>query len=193
MALALAALEALAVTITVEVDIDGVSVLRAPVHGQDAGIALLHRGQLLVDLLVFDLYSGFICGEALVFTQGHLGIQRHLIADGHRLIFVQMIIRDSGVPYRAVSGILAAGLERVQRQGVNGVLVKHVAAVHALDDHAGGLALAEAGHHDPALGLQVCLVYGRLKGLRVDRDLEGQLAIRSLNIFRVHGCIPPIP
>ena len=65
-------------------------------------------------------------------------------------------------------GLIGGGIDVV-----DGLLIEHGGAVHALDDLAGGLALPEAGDGDVLAGLQICLLNRGLKRIRL--YLDGQL------------------
>ena len=185
-ALGLAAVKRLAVHKSLKVQNDGVAGLGFAVNRLDAGIALLHAGKFRVNLCLGD-GDGLLGNlDALVFAEGDLGIEFRRDRQHDAAVFGGLHIGNGG---------LADGLDLLLGNGclvdlgedlVDGVLIEHLRAVHALDEFARGLALAEAGDHDVLADLGICLVQRSLE--LVLCDLNGNLcaAVFFLYVFDVH-------
>ena len=170
--LGLAAVEGDAVDEALEVEDYGVAVLHGALDVEIAGVALAGVGELGVYLLVGDGGLGVGDLEALVLAEGHDGIEVGGEGDGADLVLVDVVVGDGGGAHGVEALFLDGELKGLGGELLDGVVVEDVRAVHALDDHAGGLALAEAGDVYAVLQLAVGLVDGLLKGLGVYFDLE---------------------
>ena len=144
-----------------------------PVHGHQAGGPADIGLQLILDVLVGDVHLGLGGGEALVGLQGDLGADGDQGGEDEALLLVDLHDVHDGVAHvlqvLLLHGLLIGGGIDV----VDGLLIEHGGAVHALDDLAGGLALPEAGDGDVLAGLQICLLNRGLKRIRL--YLDGQL------------------
>ena len=173
--LRLAALKRLAVDKALEVDGDGVAVLRFALDGLDAGVALGHTVQLGVDVGLTDGHGLLRDLDALVFAEGDLRIERGGNGQGNIALFRGVHI-DNRRRADGLQALLGDGLLIDLRENfVDGIFIEHRGAVHALDHLARGLALAEAGDHDVLAALGIRLVQGHFK-LRLF-DLDGDLGI----------------
>ena len=185
-ALGLAAVKRLAVHKALEVQNDGVAGLGFAVDGLDAGVALLHAGKLCVDLSLGD--GDRLLGDldALVFAEGDLGIE--LGGDGQHdaAVLGGLHIGNGGLADSLELLLDNGSLVNVGEDLAHGVFIENLRAVHALDEFARGLALAEAGDHDVLADLGICLVQCGLE--LVLRDFDGDLccAVFFLYVFDVH-------
>ena len=184
---AFSAAEGFAVLIAVEVDDDGVAGPGGTVHLHDAAVALADGLDLKIDVLFRDLSRGLVGRQTLVLAQGRHGIQGGFKGDRQRLVLADLVIRDGGIAHGALAAGIDAGTVRLQRQGIDGLVMEHVLAVHTLDHRAGRLASAEAGDGDALLVAQIRLVDRRLERRGVDGDVEGHFVVFFFDVFGVHG------
>ena len=188
--LGLAAVKGDAVHKALKVQGDGIAVLHGPLHVLETGGALAG----VLNLLLYGFLGNgglVVLGlQALIVAQSDLRVHIALEGDGGNALVAHRKIDDGGSAHHLKLALLRALLERVRGQQLNRVVMEHVLAVHSFDDHAGSLALAEAGHIDLALGLLVAFRDGLLKGLRVNLHLEyGGAVLFLFDVFHDHGVI----
>ena len=184
--LALAALERLAVDKAFKVQHNGVAELRGALNGLDAGGSLRHTLQLCLHIGFQDLHFGLGGLNALVGAELNFGIQRGLDRQGQRAVFRNFHIRDRGSADRLELLLGHSGVVDLREQDVDRFFIENALAVHALDDLARRVTLAEAGHHDLLFLLQVRTVDGRLKLLLVDHHNDLCVAVFLFNALNVH-------
>ena len=186
--LALAALERLAIVEAFEVDDGDVALLGLAVNRDEAGVALGHLVQALLNVVSADLDLFLLRGQALVLAELDLGIHGNGRLEGEAVL-VDLVVHDLDLGIADnVEAALADGLRICLGQGdVNGIAVENARAVELFDHLAGGLAGAEAGNAELAAGLGVGLGNGGFKFLRADLDGHRDSALFQLfNIFDSH-------
>ena len=186
--LSLAALKSGAVHKALEVEHYGVALLHGAVNVLIAGVALALVGELLVDVLVGDLGHGVDALEALVLAEGDDRVELGVEGDGESLGVVDVVVGDGGHAHGVKLLLLDGVLKRLGGEDLDGLIVEDVAAVHALDNYARGLALAEARDVYAALELLIRAVDSLLKALGVHFDLEqGGVVLFLFYILDDHG------
>ena len=186
--LALTALERFAVVEALEVDDGDVALLGLAVDGDEAGVALGHLIEALLDIVGADLDLFLLSRQALVFAELDLGIHGNGRLEGEAVL-VDLVVHDLDLGIADnIEAALADGLRICLGQGdVNGIAVENARAVELFDHLAGGLAGAEAGNAELAAGLGVGLGNGGFKFLRADLDGHRDSALFQLfNIFDSH-------
>ena len=185
-ALGLAAVKRLAVYEALKIQNDGVAGLGFAVDRFDAGVALLHAGKLCVNLCLGD-GDGFLGDlDALVFAEGDLGIKLGGDSQHDAAILGGLHIGNGGLADGLELLLDNDSLVNVGEDLVDGVFIEHLRAVHALDEFARGLALAEAGDHDVLADLGICLVQRGLELVLCDLDGNFRGAVFFLYVFNVH-------
>ena len=172
--LCLAALEGLIVHKALEVDDDGVAVGCCAVDGLDARVALCHTIHFRVNFALFDLHLALGHLKALVLAEDDLGIDGDLKGVDELLVVVDLLIEQAGRADALKAALGTAGLKSLLRQRLDGFGIEHVLAVHALDDGARRLALAEAGHVEMVLILFICFVDRIVKDIGRDLHFKGR-------------------
>ena len=165
-----------------------VALLHGAVNIDEAGVALARVGQGRLDFLIRDLGLGVHALQALILAQRDLRVELGAEGDGEDLRVVNVEVNDGGHTH-GVKLLLAHGvLESLGGEALHGVLIEDVGAEHTLYNHARGLALAEAGDVYAALELLIRAVYGLVKALGVDLDLEhGGVVFFLFYILDDHG------
>ena len=172
--LGLAAVETLAVEITVEVDVGDITHLSLALNVYLAGVALAGSFELVADLVLVYLCGVALCAQTLVLAEGDLGVEGdgEGVSDG--LVIGDVDVNDGGGADELDVVLGHALLESLGSQLVHSVLIEHLCAVHAFDDCAGSLALAETGDIYAVLILQICGVDGSFKLGCVGLDLKSK-------------------
>jgi len=177
--LGLAAVEGHAVHAAVEIDDDGVALAGGAVNGDLTGVALLHAGELGLDLLVGDGVLGTLGGQALVVLEGDLRLNRRDGDKGEHAV-LDVDVGDARLVDRLDAGLGHRGLIGVGDADVHGLLIEETGAVELLDHLARRAAGAEALNVDLADVLAVCFLTGVLKGLGLDGDVQRDLVVLFL-------------
>ena len=186
--LALAALERLAIVEAFEVDDGDVALLGLAVNRDEAGVALGHLVQALLNVVSADLDLFLLRGQALVLAELDLGIHGNGRLEGEAVL-VDLVVHDLDLGIADnVEAALADGLRICLGQGdVNGIAVENTRAVELLNHLAGGLAGAEAGNAELTACLGVSLGNSGFKLLRADLNGHRDSALFQLfNIFDSH-------
>ena len=172
------------------VDVHGIAVLGGTVHADHAGVLLAQALDLAVDLLIGHVGGILFRFQALVLAQSRLG--PHVGAEGQKS---PLLVGDLGGGHRGTphdAQLLLLYGEHESRAGgiLDRVFIKHVLAVEALYDHAGRLALAEAGHLDAAAVLAVGGGDVLFKLRAGELDLEGHGIVFFTDVLDDHGVSP---
>ena len=188
----LPALESNSIQEAFKVDDHGVAVLGGALDGADAGDILRHAVDLGVHFALLDLRVDLLDLNALVLAEGDGGIEVGDDGQGDGIVIGNVHIGNAGT---------ADGLHILRHDGFlidlrehffNCIFKKDMLAVSSLDDHAGRLALAEAGDGDVLAVLEIRLVDGRLQlGLG---QLHGNGCFGSFFFyaFNIHLDNPPM-
>ena len=174
------------------VDVHGVAVLRGTLHGDEAGVLLAQALDVAVNLFVGDFNGGLLRLKALILAEGDLGVNVGAEAQKRAVL-----LGDLGIGHGRTADGLKLALSDAERKSVvrgviKGVIIEHVLAVHALNDHAGRLALAEAGDHDAAASLQICTVDILFKLGGVELDIKGNGVFFFLAVLDNHVGVTPL-
>ena len=175
--LALAALERLAVQEALEVDDGGVALLSLALHAHKARVAVRELLEALVHVSGGDLHIVLGSGQALVLAQSHLGIDGHGGLEGKAVLRALAHHLHFGITHHAELLLLHGRFVGLGERVIDGLFEKHLCAVHALDDLAGGLAGTEARNIDLLAHLLICLFDGGLELCRADLDGQGNLTL----------------
>ena len=187
-ALALAAVKGHATREALKVDVGGVALLGSPVHADEAAVAVGHLTEAVVHVggHHLDLRLGSL--QALILAQLHLGVHGHGALEGAAL-GVHALQLHLGIAHHVQLLLRHGGLIGVGQHDIHGFLIKDLGAIHLLDDLAGRLAGAEAGHVDLAAHLQIRLVDSGLKLLGADGNGQCHSALLYLlAALDIHGC-----
>ena len=171
-----AAVELLTVDEAGKIDRGVVAQLRLALNVDQTGVALLvERLMILGDF------------KALVLAENDLGIDGDLKGVDELLVVVDLLIEQAGRADALKAALGTAGLKSLLRQRLDGFGIEHVLAVHALDDGARRLALAEAGHIELALVLFIYFVDRVIKHVGRDLHLKGRHILFFLfDVLDVH-------
>ena len=179
--LALAAIKRLAVQEALEVDDSGVALLGLALHAHQTGVAVRELLQALVHIGGSNLDLVLRGGQALVLAQGDLGIYGSGSLEGKAFLGAVTDHLHGRIAHDLQLLLLHSGLIGLGERDIDGLLEKHLCAVHALNDLAGGLARAEARHVDLLAHLLICLFDGSLE--LGGADLDGQSDLAFFNFF----------
>ena len=158
-----------------------VAQLRLALNVDQTGVALLDIQHLLVDLALVERLMILGDFEALVLAEDDLGIDGDLKGVDELLVVVDLLIEQAGRADALKAALGTAGLKSLLRQRLNGFGIEHVLAVHALDDGARRLALAEA------LVLFIYFVDRVIKHVGRDLHLKGRHILFFLfDVLDVH-------
>ena len=187
-----AAVERNAVEQSGVVDVHGVAVLRGALHGNKTGILLAQALDVAVNLFIGDFGGGLFRLKALILAERDLGVNVGAEAQNSAVL-----LRDLGVGHGRTADGLELALGNAERKSVvrgiiKRIIIEHVLAVHPLDNHAGRLALAEAGNHDAAAGLQICTVDVLFKLGSVELDIKGNGVFFFLAVLDNHVGVTPL-
>ena len=177
--LTLAAVEGLTVQESLEVDDDSVALLGLPVHAHEAGVAVRELLEALVHVSGGDLHLVLGSGELLVLTQSDLRVHGSGGLESKAVLRALAHQLHGGIAHDLELLLLHSGLIGIGERNIDGLLEKHLCAVHALDHLTGGLAGTEARNVDLLAHLLICLFDGSLKLCRT--HLNGQ---RDLTFFQ---------
>ena len=172
-----AAVKLLAVDEAGKVDRDVVAHLRLALDIDQAGVALLDVMHLFVDLALVKRFVVLRNLEALVLTELHFRIHADLKGVDQLFVLGDLLVDQARSADTLKAAVGTAGLERVLRQRLDGVGIEHFLAVHALDDGARSLALAETGHVEMVLVLFIYFVD------RVVKDIGRDLHFKGRHVF----------
>ena len=182
-----AAVELLTVDKAGKIDRGVVAQLRLALNVDQTGVALLDIQHLLVDLALVERLMILGDFKALVLAEDDLGIDGDLKGVDELLVVVDLLIEQAGRADALKAALGTAGLKSLLRQRLDGFGIEHVLAVHALDDGARRLALAEAGHIELALVLFIYFVDRVIKHVGRDLHLKGRHILFFLfNVLDVH-------
>ena len=157
---------------TLKVDDSSIATLGLALHTDKTGIAVSQLLQALFHIGGSDLHLGLLSLQALVLAQRHLGIH------GSGRLERKAVLRDlahhfnSGIADNLQLLLLHSSLIGLGERNIDGLLEKHLGAIHPLDHLAGGLAGAEARNTDLPAHLLICLFNSSLK--RGSVHLDGQ-------------------
>ena len=111
-----------------------------------AGVALADGVELIVNILVGNALILALCFETLVLAESDLGVKGNFKSVGSGAVIGHVHIDDGRSADHAQLGFIKAELESLGGELVHSVLIEDLCAVHALNDSARSLALAEAGN-----------------------------------------------
>ena len=151
--------------------------LRLALNIEQAGVALLNVMHLFVDLALVKRFVVLRNLEALVLTELHFRIHADLKGVDQLFVLGDLLVDQARSADTLKAAVGTAGLERVLRQRLDGIGVEHFLAVHALDDGARSLALAETGHVEMVLVLFIYFVD------RVVKDIGRDLHFKGRHVF----------
>ena len=172
-----AAVKLLAVDEAGKVDRNVVAHLRLALDIDQAGVALLDVMHLFVDLALVKRFVVLRNLEALVLTELHFRIHADLKGVDQLFVLGDLLADQARSADTLKAAVGTACLERVLRQRLDGVGIEHFLAVHALDDGARSLALAETGHVEMVLVLFIYFVD------RVVKDIGRDLHFKGRHVF----------
>ena len=179
MVLALAALERLAVQETLEIDDSGIAALGCAVHAHQTGVAVRQRLQTLVHVSGSDLHFGLFSLQALVLAQSDLRVHGSGSLEGEAVLGDLAHHLNGGIADDLQLLLLHSGLIGLREGNIDGLLEKHLCAIHPLDHLAGCLAGTETRDIDLTAHLLICLFDSSLK--LGGADFNGQ---RDLAFFQ---------
>ena len=182
-----AAVKLLAVDEAGKVDRDMVAHLRLALNIEQAGVALLDIVHLFVDLALVKRFVVLRNLEALVLTELHFRIHADLKGVDQLFVLGDLLVDQARRTDALKAAVGTAGLERILCQRLDGIGVEHFLAVHALDDGARSLALAEAGHVEMVLVLFIYFVDRIVKDIGRDLHFKGRHVFLFLfDVLDVH-------
>ena len=171
--LALAALEGDAVDKALEIDHSHIAVLCSTIlHTDVTGVALAHLPDFLVDLFVLDLDIRFLGLQAFIFAELHLRLHSNLHLDDGTVLAHFLYFRIIGLVNRFQAGFLHSLPDRLRVDDLDGVLIKDLRAIDALNEGAGSLALAEAVHGNILFLLEIRFVDSVVKRCGINRYFQ---------------------
>ena len=184
-----AAVETLTVKVAVKVDVDSVAQLGSTVVNVDhTGVALADGVELIVNILIGNALILALCFETLVLAERDLRVKGNFKGVGSGAVIGHVHIDDGRSADHAQLGLIKAELESLGGELVHSVLIEDLCAVHALNDSARSLALAEAGNIYRSLVLEVCAVDCGFKLGSVGLYLKsGSLIFFVLYVLQNHG------
>ena len=172
-----AAVKLLAVDEAGEVDRDMVAHLRLALNIEQAGVALLNVMHLFVDLALVKRFVVLRDLEALVLAELHFRIHADLKGVDQLFVLGDLLVDQARRADALKAAVGTAGLERVLCQRLDSVGIEHFLAIHALDNGARGLALAETSHVEMVLVLFIYFVD------RIVKDIGRDLHFKGRHIF----------
>ena len=176
------------------IQVDDIAVFDGTIGNISHGGGLFH---ILLDAGV-DFFIGYLVHildglQALIFAQLHIGLYKYL--DGELQILANADLFHF-VHFGAIHNLdimfLHAGFIFAGEENIKSIIIEYGFAIHAFDDLAGGLALAEAGHIHLAAHLQIGLLNSFVKFF--GSDFKGDLHLIARDFFyRVtHKEHPPL-
>ena len=148
-----AAVKLLAVDEAGEVDRDVIAQLRLALNIEQAGVALLNVMHLFVDLALVKRFVVLRDLEAFVLAELHFRVHTDLEGIDQLFVLGDLLVDQARRADALKAAVGTAGLERILCQRLDGVGIEHFLAIHALDDGARSLALAETSHVEMVLVL----------------------------------------
>ena len=146
---------------------DGVAVLSCSLHGDEAGVSLLHRLEFAFDVLFVEFLLGDLRLNALVILDDYFRSDSNGNGDFEALALFQLFFAESQV--RSVDGLQSQFFQRLGITGSQAVIYRvfeeDAFSVSLLDDTAGRLALAESRHFDLASLFSICLIESSIEFL----------------------------
>ena len=138
---------------------------------------------MAVNLFVGDFNGGLLRLKALILAEGDLGVNVGAEAQKRAVL-----LGDLGIGHGRTADGLELALSDAERKSVvrgviKGVIIEHVLAVHALNDHAGRLAAAS---------LQICTVDILFKLGGVELDIKGNGVFFFLAVLDNHVGVTPL-
>ena len=172
--LTLAAVKGHAVDASVKVDDNGISVGGGCIrHINLAGVLLLDDLQLVFDLQLGHLVRDLLRFDPHVSFNGDGGLHRHDGSEHDAVLVNGFDIKLCASDrlhrrFRCLQCLFVSGRQQV----IGGILIEYALAVHPLDDGAGGLTLAEAGHGYIGSLLAVYVANFLVEGFSVHRKFQ---------------------
>ena len=148
--------------------------LRLALNIEQAGVALLDVMHLFVDLALVKRFVVLRDLEALVLAELHFRIHADLKGVDQLFVLGDLLVDQARRADALKAAVGTAGLERVLCQRLDSVGIEHFLAIHALDDGARGLALAETSHVEMVLVLFIYFVDRIVKDIGRDLHFKGR-------------------